>query len=234
MYSQHLQITKTISTIFAAWPLTRNKRNTLYAVYCYAARLYFTVFVATQWLQTYFIDKSDFQELMENVSVALDYSIGVVQFFTCMSDKTVGLIEKVKEMEAETLKESNKEVVAIYQQQVKRNAFLNKNFVTMGLFTTFLFFVKPFFEETKTLPFSSWFPFDKKQFFYQAYFLQVLAGVLCCQFVVCTDLLLYSLMIFCVGQIQALQILLKQAKAGGKEECELSAKYAKKHQDIIA
>lgn len=241
--SKYLDINENISIVFAAWPLCYQTKSTLYRMYYRCIRVYFLIFVATQWIQTYHIPYNNFQELMDNISVALDYSVGVAQLFFCLSQKAVELIKKVGEIEEEILQESeNKEVITIYEESCRKNGFLNKSFVAMALFTVFLFFLMPALElhlmesEVKPLPFSSWFPFDKYHYYTLAYALQVIAGIYSCQFVVCTDLLLYSFMIFCIHQMRILQVLLKNFKPqsnGEQATVKLLRRYVQKHKTII-
>lgn len=243
---EYLDVTKKISTIFAAWPLKYQTESVLktklYTIYYRFIRFYFVAFVITQWIQTYYIPYGDFQELMDNISVALDYSIGVAQLFTCMSQRAVALIKKVDEIEREIQEEGNEAAVGIYEECCKKNRFLNKSFAAMALFTVFLFFLMPAVEiytldgASKSLPFSSWFPFDKYRFYNLAYALQVIAGIYSCQFVVCTDLLLYAFMIFCIGQMQILQVLLKNFRPLENDQAttlKILRNYVQKHNTII-
>lgn len=248
----YLEINRQISAVFASWPLEYRSgsllKTKLYRVYRTCIRTYFVAFVVSQWIQTYHIPFGDFQQLMDNVSVALDYSIGVVQLFICTSKKAVDLIGKVREMEEEVFEEEDEEVAAIYEECCRKNRFLNKSFAAMALFTVFLFFLMPVMElytsfggdhatdHEKPLPFSSWFPFDKHEHYALAYTLHVISGIYSCQFVVCTDLLLYSFMIFCIAQMKILQVLLKKFKPQSTESSTLKllGRYVEKHKTIIS
>lgn len=245
---KYLDINKKIATIFAAWPLDYKTKSPVkrrfYAIYYRTIRLYFLVFVTTQWIQTYYTLYGNFEELMDNISVALDYSIGVAQLFACMSQRAIGLIEKVYAIEAalltsQTSGQHDDVLLELHAKFCRKNDLLNKGFSAIALFTVFLFFLMPAFEMyagvgdgVKPLPFSSWFPFDKYRYYGLAYTLQVIAGVYSCQFVVCTDLLLFSFMIFCIEQMQILQVLIKNFKPQNGDELLLKT-YIKKHKTII-
>lgn len=244
MHAKYLEINKKIAIVFAAWPLDYETKSTIkklfYNIYYRSVRLYFLTFVTTQWIQTYYTLFGNFQELMDNISVALDYSIGVAQLFTCISERAIFLIRKLNEIEEETLQDAHEDVIEIHDEICRKNSLLNKGFAAIALFTVFLFFLMPAAtmetDGVKPLPFSSWFPFDKYRYYGLAYTLQVIAGVYSCQFVVCTDLLFFSFMIFCIGQLRMLQVLLKNfgPHCDGKRVTErLLRKYAKKHQTII-
>lgn len=243
---KYLEINEKIAIIFAAWPLEYKTKSfikkQLYNVYYRSVRLFFLSFVITQWIQTYFIVRyGDFQELMDNISVALDYSIGVAQLFTCMSERAIALIYKVNKIEEEILQDGHEDedVIEIYKNNCRKNVWLNRGFVAIALFTVFLFFLMPLVEMNiiesdgvKPLPFSSWFPFDKNYYYGFAYTIQVIAGVYSCQFVVCTDLLFFSFMIFSIGQLKMLQIVLKKFEKQNGSEKRLR-EHIEKHQIII-
>lgn len=220
--NQFLSVNRILCTIFAVWPLRFDSSSQisvwLYKIYSTAIRCFFVLFVTTQWIETYHIPKSNVQELVDNVSVALDYSVGVAQLFLCLGDRAGKLVRQIVNVEKELKKTTRKQYLEIYNTYMRKNHFITKSFFGLGMFTVSLFFVAPFIEEytfkhfnnatekyVRPLPFSSWLPFDKQEHYALVFAFHVLAGIISCDIVTSTDSLFYGLTIFCIGQIKILQ-----------------------------
>lgn len=248
---KHLKINMISLTAMGVWKLKFNKdQRTLkmvYTVYGYIVQSYFALFTISQLIQLLyiFIDGNvDLDEILDNTSVSLLYSVVVVKMVICNSKGAVKLINQIKSIEEKLYRFNDEKHIKIFEEHMKYNHFIDNFFLIFGVFTITPFFVTPVikiynnpeaYQSTneamypeRPLPFSSWFPFDKYKHYYLAYGMQMVAGTYGCNYVVCTDIFFFALMIFAMGQAKILRVMmmefrkkaLEEAKGGNEELIE--------------
>lgn len=186
-------------------------------------RAYIAIFVMTQWIQIYYIPLSNIEEIVQNVSTNLVYTVGIYQLAVCQEKKAISIINNIYAMEKKVLEDNNEVHVKIYKYYAKLSNTVNKWFMVMSAATVSLIVFLPLVEtrvETyiaasygqndsaklqRRLPISSWFPFDKNTHYNLAYLLQGIGGYSGCSFVVYSDVFFFSIMLFTIGQIRTLQ-----------------------------
>lgn len=198
----------------------------LYLVYSIGARSYFLMFTGTQIFQLYYILESDFQELLDNMGVSLLYLVVIVKIYVCTRPQAIRLIDHIEATEKKILSGKDEKIKEIYKENIKHNYITNIVCISVGWVTIILFFVFPIIQlyvidpeaykpnnfteyPAKPLPFSSWFPFNKYQYYKTSYALHIFSGLYGCFYTVCTDILFYSFIIYGIGQMKILQYMLK-------------------------
>lgn len=232
MSSNHyLALNKTALLIFGSWPLNFESQSAhlrllyrVYEIFCKIWLAYVTIFVTTQWIQMYSIPFTNLEEIVQNISTNLVYSIGIYQLAVCKQKKAAHIITNIYEMEREVLESNHCKHLEIYQYYTKLIHTVCKYFVIMSAFTVSLIVFLPLVEmllmtESQTrLPLSSWFPFDKNSHYAVAYVLQGIGGYSGCAFVVVSDIFIFAIMIFAIGQFKILQQQIIHFKDGNNSE----------------
>lgn len=250
MKGNYLALNRIALMIPGCWPLkykspssTRRYLYKAYQQFSKVWRIYIAIFVLTQWIQIYYIPLSNLEEIVQNISTNLVYTIGIYQLIVCKQKKAVSIINTIYAMEKEVLEANNEVHVKIYKYYAKLSNSVNKWFMIMSACTVSLIVFLPLVEtrveiyiaanrahygenssETlqRRLPLSSWFPFDKRVYYNLAYLLQGIGGYSGCSFVVYSDIFFYSIMMFAIGQIKILQNQIINFKdlAEQHSECE--------------
>lgn len=232
-----LQVIAKSLTLLGVWPLKFNNQSMfwakIYRGYGFVSGGYFTLFTASQLIQFFLIVNKDFQEILDNTSVLLLYSVVIGKLLVCKGRHAADMIAHVEATENQIFTGNDEKIKEIYIRHVKKNHFLNIVCIFFASLTIIPFFIFPVIEihkhpedykpnniteyPAKPLPFSSWFPFNKYKYYKIAYILHIIAGTYGCYYTACMDLFFISLMIFAIGQIKILQHALKNFRSAAKK-----------------
>lgn len=176
--NQLLKISMYLSSTVGIWPFIfeENKHlkrlyNTfsaiLYFYYLeYVCRCYYEVTVLLR------AEKINAEEILGNLCVTLIYTVSMFRRKAFNTKEIKTLFSKILSTEDEILQGDNVEVRQIYLKGVKLNRIYGILFIINGYALCFMYLVHPFFTELptvrvnnetitlKTLPLSTWWPFD--------------------------------------------------------------------------
>lgn len=240
---RHLKINMISLTALGVWKLKFNENQRVlkmaYTIYGFTVQSYFALFTLSQLIQLFYIfvgGDVDIDEILDNTSVSLLYSVVVVKMLICNSKGAVKLINQIKNIEEKLYRFNEKEHIEIFKEHMKYNYFIDNFFLIFGVFTITPFFLTPVIKiynnpeayqptnvtmyPEKPLPFSSWFPFDKFKHYHLAYGMQMVAGTYGCNYVVCTDIFFFALMIFAMGQAKIMREMVKNFRKKAVEEAK--------------
>lgn len=249
MENNHLALNRIALMISGCWPLKYESpsatRRYLYRMnqimFSKIWRVYAAVFVMTQWVQIYYIPLTNLEEVVQNISTNLVYTVGLYQIAVCKHKKAVSIINNIYAMEREILEANNELHVKICKYYTKLSNTVNKCFMVMSTLTVTLITFLPLVETRveiyiaanqdnygqnvsenlqRRLPFSSWLPFDKDSNYNLAYILQGLGGYSGCSFVIYSDIFFFAILIFAIGQIKILQHQIENFKDLSDKNCK--------------
>lgn len=249
MYTNQLSLNRKALMIAGCWPLKFENPSArfkcVYGAYQIFTKFwiaYVVVFVITSWIQIYFIPFTNLEELVQNISTNLVYTVGIYQLVVCKQGKAIRIIKTIYKMEREVLQANNEEHVRICKYYRKLSNTVNKLFAAMSTCTVSLIIFLPLMETKveiyfattangqmgknvsqylqRRLPLSSWFPFDKSSHYTLAYILQGLGGYSGCSFVIFSDIFFFSIMLFALGQIKILQNQIENFKETSEKKCK--------------
>lgn len=95
-----------------------------YKLYQKTTISYFLAFVATQFVQLYYINLDDFEELLENTGVSLLYVIGAFKTFSCMNMQAIRLIDQIAEVEKEVYREGRLVARCVFAKEEQIRAII--------------------------------------------------------------------------------------------------------------
>nr|XP_022917715.1 odorant receptor 49b-like [Onthophagus taurus] len=161
------------------------------------------------------------------LGVSLLYSDTICKALVCGGPKIMKLIDQIKETETRILSYENNDLKEIYYDHVKWNYKADRLLIWVGGITVLPFYVSPILiqisddyvkeydgdgYEMRPLPFITWFPFNRFQYYPIAYLYHMLAGMAGGSLTVSTDILFVGLMTFAIGQIKILQYSFRNSK----------------------
>ncbi|KAI7815191.1 Odorant receptor Or27a [Rhyzopertha dominica] len=228
----YLRIDKKSLMALGLWPGKVTDHTVLqkiYEIYGTALRIYFVLFVISQLVQLIIVSTKDVQEAFDNMGVSLLYSVDIFKIRIAISKVAQGLSDQVMETEKKILEGGNERRKRLFDKYVKENSSLDRFILSVGVVTIIPFFVVPLVQlhtqpelyyplnssippESKPLPFSSWFPFDKEEHYTTAFIMHVIVGIYGCFSVVGTDMFFMSLVRFGKAQMKLLQYKFKHFK----------------------
>lgn len=204
----------------------------IYDIYFSVMFIYFVLFILSQLIEIRFI--KDASEFIENLAVTLLCVTTLGKIIVLQSRKIKYLIQKITYYESKVFKkiiynfEERQKI--IYDNYIEYFHNLNVFLNVVGVTTTFPFFIRPVLEiylmsptinpKEKPLPVSSWFPFDKYEYYYLSYTLQVIGVAYAATSIVFIDGFFLGFMLFIAGRLKILQDKLKNLKSDARDFIE--------------
>lgn len=211
--------------------------NFIYDIYFVVMFIYLAIFIVSQLVEIFVL--KDYNELIENLAVTLLCITTLGKIIVLQSKKINHLIEEIANYENKLFQE------IIYNFEERHKIIYDKYigyfhnlivFVNMlGLTTAIPFAIRPLIGNLlrprsidnttitsveKLLPISSWFPFDKHEYYVLAYSVQAIIIVYVASSVVFTDELFLGFMLFVSGRMKILQDRLKNLKSDAQDFVE--------------
>ncbi|KAI7815190.1 Odorant receptor Or26 [Rhyzopertha dominica] len=228
----YLRIDKKSLTALGLWPGKVTDHTVLQKIYEFYGtilRIYFVLFVISQLVQLVIVSTKDVQEAFDNMGVSLLYTVDIVKIRIASSKVAQGLSDEVMETEKKILESGDERRKKLFYKYAKDAVSFNKFILGFGLITIIPFFAVPLIQlhtqpelyyplnssippESKPLPFSSWFPFDKEEHYTTAFIMHIIVGTYGCFTVVGTDMFFMSLVRFVKVQMKLLQGKFKHFK----------------------
>ncbi|XP_066246791.1 odorant receptor 10-like [Euwallacea similis] len=247
-----LQIPMYLASTVGIWPIIfmENQRmKKLYDVYSSILYYYYLEYIFRAYYQLFLLltaEHLNVAEILGNLCITLIYTVSLFRLraFNTIEIKT--LFTNIIKAENNILHDSDPEVRRIYSSGVKINRIYHVMFFFNGWVVSFLYFLHPFFmdlptvesnNETitlKTLPLSTWWPIDVQRNYWLAYCWNVCDGTLGSSFVINSDMLTFSLVVFAVSQLDILSYRLSQFKLMESGNKKMFIGLIRQHQDIIA
>lgn len=105
--SKHLRLSKVALMFIGIWPFEFYHESRLlrasYAIYCKSILTYYFATCCCQWLQIFFFEDSNVDEILENFGVSLLYTINMAKVGICCSKGASNLIFQIVETEKRIL-----------------------------------------------------------------------------------------------------------------------------------
>lgn len=191
-----------------------------YTAYKYAVLIFFLCFNLSEIIEIpiVYMEKR-YSHLIENLSVTLLYISSCIKFFTLMAPRIKYLVHDVRAVEKVILEGEDETMKTIFEKYRSYNQKLSILILFLGVFTIVLWFVNPALNyldwiyserdenETyqRTLIFGSWFPFDWRNHYWIAYFIQFMGGTYGATITVAPDAFLWSFMTFALMNLEILK-----------------------------
>lgn len=244
MNGHFFSITKQGLLVLGSWPIENNTKM-LYGFRKVFTSAYLTVFVATFWIEAYYIPTSNMIDLLDMLFLANLYTITLVKHLYCFKSLAQKLIRTVSEEEVRLKATEDEGLQDILKKEAKYNDYICRLVFYLALFTLVPYFTFPLFEKFVTrgvnasLPYKAWIPFDEEQHFFAAYFFQII-GAMHIYFGLCSaDTLFFGCMIFCTCRCKILQHCLRNIKQSMRnlendtEEYRRVKYFIQQHKEII-
>lgn len=204
-----------------------------YRAYSYFIRTYFVTFIIGEYIELLTMPDKTLLNIVGILAVSLLYSTAVWRLIICNSKSFKSLIRRLREVENDTFSINNADLVKIYNEQVEINSRICTGFIWIGVLTVFPYYIHPIIQQAsakeatymnvtrnnitkvlriRPLPLSSWFPFNRYEYYYYCYAYHIVAAAIGGSTVVTTDLMFVSVMTFLIGQLKTLQYHFKNAK----------------------
>lgn len=191
-----------------------------YTAYKYAVLIFFLCFNLSEIIEIpiVYMEKR-YSHLIENLSVTLLYISSCIKFFTLMAPRIKYLVHDVRAVEKVILEGEDETMKTIFEKYRSYNQKLSILILFLGVFTIVLWFVNPalnyldwIYSERdeneiyqRTLIFGSWFPFDWRNHYWIAYFIQFMGGTYGATITVAPDAFLWSFMTFALMNLEILK-----------------------------
>ncbi|KAI4471107.1 odorant receptor [Holotrichia oblita] len=206
----------------------------VYRIYSFIIKVYFITFVICEYIELLTMPNKDLFNVASILAVAFLYSTTIWRMLICNGKSMRKLLKQQSEIEKNILQCKNNCLKQIYYEHVKWN-YTCTNFIYAGIVTVFLYYIRPIMEERSSelrylnitknnittqykmrpLPLSSWFPFNRYNYYYPCYAYHIIAAMIGGSMVVSTDLFFIAFMVFVIGQLKILQYLFKNASKLG-------------------
>lgn len=230
----HLKINMKCMLFAGAFYFYFNNRlqNIVYQTYAWFVRAYFIIFIICQYTELFTMSDKNLFNVVSILAVSLLYTTTIWKLVVCNGKEIRRLVEKLRAIEMKILSYKNKDIEDIYFKYVSKN-YACSWFLLMGTITSSLYYIRPIIEEKtiepkfmnvtsginnvtvqyriRSLPLSSWFPFNRYKYYFFCYFYQIIATLIGGTMVVLTGLLFVALMIFIIGQLKILQYNFRNA-----------------------
>nr|QBB72994.1 odorant receptor [Protaetia brevitarsis] len=204
-----------------------------YRTYSYFIRTYFVTFIICEYIELITMPDKRLLSIVEILAVSLIYSTAAWRLKVYNSKSFNKLIRQLREVEHDIFSVNNTDLLKIYNEHVRTNSRICTGFMWIGVLTVIPYYIHPILQEAsaneatymnvthnnitkllkiRPLPLSSWFPYNRYEYYYYSYAYHIVAAAIGASMVVLTDLLFVSIMIFLIGQLKTLQYHFKNAK----------------------
>lgn len=199
---KYLQLDRKCLLILGVWNLER--KSILYRTYRSVIVGYFCIFLIREIVQLISICGKKNNEIIQNIGALIMTVMAILKGFVCMSSSTDKMIQTIKKREEKMLETQNAEIIKIYKFYIKYKREVLLSYYLVVLMACIFGIYPPIIQGQ--LPLSVWVPFDTQKHFYAACFIQAIDGCFGCHFMVGTDVLLLSFMIFGICQLKVLNL----------------------------
>ncbi|XP_066152031.1 odorant receptor 49b-like [Euwallacea fornicatus] len=247
-----LQIPMYSASTVGIWPIIsiKNQRmKKIYNIYSSILYYYYLEYIFRAYCQLFLLLTAvhlNVEEILGNLCITLIYTVSLFRLKAFDTHEIKTLFSNIIKSEDFILHDSDPTVRQIYLSGVKINRIYHIMFFFNGWFVSLLYFLHPFFMDLstveinnttitlKTLPLSTWWPIDVQKNYWLAYCWNVCDGTLGSSFVINSDMLTFSLVVFAVTQLDILSYRLSQFKLIESGNKETFIGLIRQHQDIIA
>ncbi|CAG9771216.1 unnamed protein product [Ceutorhynchus assimilis] len=195
----------------------------IYRLYSNLMLSYYAIFLASAYVKLFLLlteaDSLKPEEITQNVPVTFINSITFAkQFIIRFKGGFIGILRQIIESESCVIEMEDQEVSAIYETTSKAMKTKSKWYLGILLVCTLQYSLVPVLmglekpnatETSKPLPLSLWFPVDEQKYYLIAYARQILDGAVAISFIAYTDVFMFTVMVFPVGQLRILNFMLE-------------------------
>ncbi|XP_050309011.1 uncharacterized protein LOC126745288 [Anthonomus grandis grandis] len=226
---EHIEVSMITSSLFGIFPsqFMFQSNATLqkyYKIYAYVIAAYFSALITTQYMELYVIIEKygmKMDAISANLTLTLLYTIvDIRQFIIKFNPRFRNLIGSMIKQEALILGSKDNAIISIYKNYAKATRKRSMLYVSVIAFIAMQYFLRPLFlqikyqvgNETisvKSLPLSTWIPFDIQAHYLSAYLWQLVFGLIGASSIMCTDIFMYNLISYPCGQLQIMHYILK-------------------------
>uniref|UniRef100_A0AAR5QE19 Odorant receptor n=1 Tax=Dendroctonus ponderosae TaxID=77166 RepID=A0AAR5QE19_DENPD len=255
--NQLFQIPMYLSVLVGIWPIILTESKWLKKAYRLFATMlyyYYLEYICRAYFQLVLLVRAEhlnLEEILGNLCITLIYTVSMIRLRAFDTQQIKTLFSTIVDAETLILQDPDPEVRKIYLAVVRRNKVSHFVFFICGWMVSFLYFLHPFFMELptmkvnnetitlKTLPLSTWWPIDVQKHYWTAYCWNVFDGTLGSSFVIDSDMLAFSLVVFAVCRLDILSYRLQRLQlAGGQTSQQVNWENFRnlivQHQEIIA
>uniref|UniRef100_A0AAR5NZ60 Odorant receptor n=1 Tax=Dendroctonus ponderosae TaxID=77166 RepID=A0AAR5NZ60_DENPD len=202
----------------------QKRYQSAYAMYSKVMLGYYIFFLISAYIKLFILLNTDDELQMDaisaNICITFIYSI-TRQLIMKNSTGFRTLIKHIIDTENSVSTIQDSEIDKIRENAVKESKRKSKWYLYILCVVTLQYILRPAMVDSKMikvgnmtkiikpLPLSSWFPFDEQEFYKVAYVWQVLDSLVGASFVTYTDILMFNIIVFPIGQIKKLQHCLK-------------------------
>ncbi|XP_076273498.1 odorant receptor 30a-like [Rhynchophorus ferrugineus] len=206
-----------VDLMFEGYPFFRK----IYARYSIIMIIYYAFFVVTAYMKLYELVRDPdprLDEISRNLCITLIYTITVVRQVIMKTDQGIrNIIKKIIANEEYIQGSDDKKIKQIFNDCANDTTSKCKTYLIILFIITMLYIVRPLFVEgyikvadnstavIKSLPLSSWFPFDEQIFYLAAYIWHIFDSLIGASFVTYTDILMFSIIVYPTGQLRILR-----------------------------
>ncbi|XP_076275653.1 odorant receptor 49b-like isoform X2 [Rhynchophorus ferrugineus] len=227
-------------TMVGVWPIIHwdsLKSKRIYEIGSAILYYYYLEYIFRAYFKLYLLLTTDtlyIEEILGNLCITLIYTVSLFRLKAFNTEAIRTLFTNIIDEEKLILNNSDPEIRRMYMSSVKDTVNYNILFLFNGWVVSFLYFIHPFFMELptqivnnetvtlRTLPLSTWWPIDIQEHYWLAYCWNVFDGTLGSSYVINSDILTFSLIVFALSQVKILGYKLRQfptyRETGNKEE----------------
>ncbi|XP_076275660.1 odorant receptor 49b-like isoform X3 [Rhynchophorus ferrugineus] len=235
-----LKISMYLFTMVGVWPIIHwdsLKSKRIYEIGSAILYYYYLEYIFRAYFKLYLLLTTDtlyIEEILGNLCITLIYTVSLFRLKAFNTEAIRTLFTNIIDEEKLILNNSDPEIRRMYMSSVKDTVNYNILFLFNGWVVSFLYFIHPFFMELptqivnnetvtlRTLPLSTWWPIDIQEHYWLAYCWNVFDGTLGSSYVINSDILTFSLIVFALSQVKILGYKLRQfptyRETGNKEE----------------
>ncbi|CAG9767383.1 unnamed protein product [Ceutorhynchus assimilis] len=226
--NQLLKIPMYLSSTHGMWPIifiNNKKLKRIYDVFAFILAFYFIEYIVRAYYQLTVLLRADvlnLEEILGNLCITLIYTVSMFRLKAFNSKKVKTLFLSIIETEEQIMNDSEDDVKKIYESFLKVNFIYNLLFFFNGWVVSVLYFVHPFLVTLPTmelnnqtvivriLPLSTWWPIDVQKHYWLAYCWNIFDGTLGSSFVINSDMLTFTLIVFALSQLNILSHKLRK------------------------
>nr|WJJ63317.1 odorant receptor 17 [Pachyrhinus yasumatsui] len=222
-----LKISMYASSTVGIWPIIfmKSKRiKKFYNIFSTILYYYYVEYILRAYYQLFRLltaEHLNLEEILGNFCVTLIYTVTLFRLRAFNNKAVRTLFSNIIEEEKLILNDPDSNIKKIYFTCVQNNRNYNILFLFNGLVVSIIYFAHPFLVELPTvvknnqtiplrvLPLSTWWPINTQKHFWLAYCWNVFDGTLGSSYVISSDILTFSLIVFALSQLRILSYRLR-------------------------
>ncbi|XP_049818987.1 uncharacterized protein LOC126264572 [Aethina tumida] len=223
---QHLFVVKFLMLALGVWPIKLLDYKSIhpwilkvYSKYYYISWTFLAMFEVSQYILLIILinEGNKGAEILEVLSISILYTMNLYKINCCRSKNIQSLLFWITENEQQAIATDDEEIIKIQKKhslQAHISSVLHVSTATLCVLTYVFYPIYANKQENlegcdKKLIFSSWFPFDRSEYYFWALTIQFFGGYYGSSYAVYVDSLFFTIMIYCVGQMKILQHYLR-------------------------